>query len=237
MSRLAPITAALLVLVASAAAAAPGVNLTWGAKCWKDGGTSNLDWACGTNTGTAAVLSLSFASAQDHGDFISASMDLEAMSESAGVPDWWRLATGECRGGSLTLVTDYTAVTTSCVDLWEGGGFGDMGEYLGDGNRVHAVALWVADYPIPITGNVEYACAMFVVDAAKTTGSGSCAGCSTPLVWGAYQVELGFAYGGSSEVLMDAIENQCVTWQHSSLGCGTVPVHNTTWGAVKSLYR
>ncbi len=237
MHRTVALSALLLLLLASAAVAAPGFNLTWGAKCWKDGGTANLDFACNTTTGTVGTLTVSFAPAAAHDDFISASIVLEGMSETASVPDWWRLGTGECRNGSFALVTDFTAVPTSCTDLWEGGGFGSLGQYLEGGNRIHVYALWVPDYPIPIGAAVEYACAMFTVDGAKTTGAGACSGCSTPLAWGLDRVELGYLNGAPTEILTEPLQNQCVTWQHSTLGCGTVPVRSMTWGQVKSLYR
>ncbi len=228
---------ALLALGAMPAFAAPGVNLNWGTGCWKDGGIPNLSWACNTNVGTAATLTVSFVPPAHHDDFLSASVYMEGMADGgSGVPDWWRLEAGGCRDGSLALNTDFTHLTTSCTDPWEGGGVGDIGEYSESSDRLHLYAVWIPDLPMTIDPGVEYTCAQFVVSAAKTTGTGACTGCTKPVIWAISRVELGYM-AGPTDFLISPVQNQCVTWQNSTLSCAIVPARAMSWGRLKSLYR
>lgn len=152
------------------------------------------------------------------------------------MPDWWRINPGECREGAFGMNTDFTHLATSCTDPWEGGGVGDLGEYSEVSDRLHVYAVWIPDFPMAIDPGLEYTCVQFSFSAAKTTGTGACAGCATPVLWGATRLELGYL-SGPGDALVTPIQNQCVTWQGSTLSCGIVPVRNMSWGRLKSLYR
>ena len=236
---------ALLVAASVTVASAAGINLSWGNKCFADGEVSSLNWACTNNTFTGAKMTCSFAIAASKTNFVATDLYLEAVTNDAGtlIPDWWKLGAGECRANNIGIVTDASIATGGgCVDPWGSGtvGGGGIGLYSDDTNRAHLNASWASPDPIALDGGVETFAAQFKVLAAKTTGTGACAGCLTPLTWALNYIQVAYQGEASSEVLSTPIAGgvQCLTYQGGTAPCSRpVPARNSTWGQVKSLYR
>lgn len=239
----------LLTLVASVAAAG-GVSMSWGDYCSQsDGGPWNLTWACRSDTFTGIRMSCSFKPDQSHADFIGLSVFLAGMSEAPTVPDWWQLGPGGCREGALTLSTDGSTMTggpEACIDPWGGAATGTLDYWGVTESILYVTATCNLDQPVAIEAGLKYFACQFRVDAHKTV-SGECWGCLAPGIFGIRAIELRFAGGAEPEVLdmPFAGDSRCLSYMNTSgydHMCGwpwgyVVPVRNSTWGQVKSLYR
>jgi hypothetical protein len=227
-------------------ALAGGVNINWGSGCWSDGTpVDDLAFTCNTNTGSA-TMTCSFAVSQNQPEFVSIALYLDGVTERAIVPAWWQMGDGDCRGTAISVSENFLAAPQiGCVDMWADQAAGGLAVYgwgpvWGGNNRTHiAVAYAVPpDMPIPLSAGVEYYAARVVISYVKTVGSGSCAGCLYPMIWNLTEIDI---YQLTEyETLLEPLPrgNQCLQWQHSTLGCPhPVPARNTTWGQVKSLYR
>jgi hypothetical protein len=235
----------LLALTASVAMAA-GVGVSWKNFCWGEtGSSSNLTWACNTNSNVNIRMTTSFKLDTPMPTFGAVGVYMEGMTEAAAVPDWWKLGdatTSDCRNGTiLSMSTDGTVLANGggdvCLDVWGGIGYGGVGLYSWDGNRMHMNGVWAVGAGIPIAANTEYFAVQFRVTGARTVGT--CTGCLTPAIWGLQKISVE-GFGGDIRPLdmPYAGGNACLTWQSSTLPCAApVPARNTTWGQVKSLYR
>ena len=239
------LTGILLALMAPIALAG-GVNINWGTGCWSDGTPLNdLAFACNTNVGTR-TMTCSFAVSQFQPQFVGIELQLEGLTEAAVMPAWWQMGAGQCRPSAISTTADFTAGPGPvCLDPWGGQASGglaiyDWGLLWGGNNRAHMLIVYAvpADMPIPLDPGVEYYAAQVRISNVKTVGSGLCAGCQTPMIWGFYGMKS--AELTQYEMLYEVLPggNQCLRWQHSVLPClQPVPTRNSTWGQVKSLYR
>jgi hypothetical protein len=241
------LTGILLALMAPIALAG-GVNINWGNGCWSDGTPLNdLAFACNSNTaGSPARMTCSFAVSQAQPEFVGIELQLEGLTEAAVIPAWWQLGAGQCRPTAIATSADFSgSPSVGCIDMWAGQASGglaiyDWGPLWGGNNRAHILVVYAvpADTPIPLDPDVEYYSAQVRISYIKTVGSGLCAGCEVPMIWGLYSMKSAelTQYEMLYEVLPEG--NQCLRWQHSILPCHEpVPARNSTWGQVKSLYR
>jgi hypothetical protein len=235
------LTGILLALWVPMALAA-GICINWGTGCWLDGTPLNdLAFLCNTNTGTAR-MTCSFAVSYAMPEFVGIELDLEGLTEAPVVPLWWQLGAGQCRPTAIATSADFsTAPQIGCIDMWAGQASGglaiyDWGPLWGGNNRAHILVVYAvpADTPIPLDPEVPYYAAQVRISYIKTVGSGSCAGCLSPMVWHFYSMKAAelTQYEMLTEVLPGG--NQCLRWQHSTLPS---PARNASWGQVKSLYR
>jgi hypothetical protein len=236
------------MMLFAAAAFASGVNLTWSSTgCFTEDPHANRAFACNSNTGSN-VLTCSFAPANDEPTFVGIESIVDLQADAATVPAWWEFFSGGCRSTALSASADFTAASqVSCVDVFAGlagGGitaYKTMANFVGVpevftpyGGRIKA-AFAVAN-EAPITAGTEYYADKMSISNTKSTGTGSCAGCATGVTIVLNQIRSGET-SGDFEILNNAIASQCVTWQTSSISCAAVPVHNKSWGQIKSLYR
>jgi len=234
----------ILALTASVAMAA-GVSVSWKNFCWgEEGSSSNLTWACTTNSNVNIRMTTSFKLDPPMPTFAAVGVYMEGMTEAVAVPDWWKLgdaSTGDCRNGLATMSSDGSVLGNAgadvCIDPWAGAGAGSLGLYTWDGNRMHVNGVWALGAAMPLVANTEYFAVQFRIGAAKTVGT--CTGCLIPAIWAINTTSVE-GFGGDIRPLdmPYAGGNQCLTWQTSTLPCAKpVPARNTTWGQVKSLYR
>jgi len=235
--------AALLVALSATAAMAAGVSVSWGNKCWADGGVSSLTWACNSNTNTGIRMTCSFQPAEDKTNFVGVGIYMEGATNDPGTlcPDWWKLGTGECRAAAVSVSADASVLPGACMDPWTsaGGGGGGFGLYTDDTYRAHMNAFWAIADITPVLAADETFAIQFRVTAAKTVGTGLCAGCTTPFTWALNYIQVSYS-DGPEEFLGTPIPggNQCLRWQNGTALCDRpIPVRNSTWGQVKSLYR
>jgi hypothetical protein len=254
MKRLLLVTGALAVMGVATAQAA-GINVSWGTGCFKEnaGGTPDprifKTFACATNTGSAVFVT-SFALAGDQPSFVgtAAVVDLEADNSQTGLPDWWQFFnSGTCRQTSLSTSEDFTtAPGTVCVDPWSNLASGGVGAYQtistsppvprNDPSTARLKIFYALADISPLVAGTEYYNARVTILYTKSTGTGSCAGCTVPVTIVLNSIQSS-ENTGFSEFLSDQIDNKCLNWQSSTVACAAVPTRNISWGQVKSLYR
>ena len=244
---LALIAIALLTALPRAALCA-GANLAWDA-CLPEGGAANKAFACNSNTGTN-VLYGSFVLAADQPlcTGIEATVEISASADS--LPSWWQLFNvGACRRTSLAASFDFSSdPSMSCTDMWQGTGIGGIGSYhtfwttpqVSSGVASQASIRFGAavpiDSPLQLTAGVEYYAFKLMVNNAKTSGSGSCSGCSTPVCILLSNLNV-VQSDDQHEALTVAQTSNIVTWQGATNCPGAMTQQNATWGQIRSILR
>lgn len=247
MKKILTLTAALMVFGAAASMAQGGLNLNW-VGCSTDVGASHArTFACTSNSG-ADGLYASLVLPSDVPLFAASTVIIDIMFNSASIPAWWQTGTGQCRAGAVSYSSDPGVITnafaSACGDIWGGsaqvlGVFQPQPSVHGLPNelRLNGGAAIPAGTEIAWTADgSELLVAKITIAHGKTTGTGSCAGCST---------------GASFQL------NECLVQQpepnpkfritnpasSGSSSCAfnggnlPTPTENRTWGAVKNLYR
>jgi len=242
MKKIALMAGAMLVLGAAAASAA-GINLSWN-DCGA-AGTQDATFACNTNSGAPFSMVGSFvAPAGGLPEFLGISAQIDIKTSDAALPEWWKHGTGFCRGTTgLAVNFDFTSGPFTCTDFYVGsaaGGFAyDNGFGTADRARFRIQAAVPFDNRGPIDDTTEYYAYKANILRAKTTGVGSCAGCSTPACIVFNELQLFQPPEQNNDpVITNPIDRNFVTWQGGSASCPqSTPTTNRSWGQVKSLYR
>jgi FG-GAP-like repeat/IPT/TIG domain/FG-GAP repeat len=200
-----------------------GINFAWN-ECGS-AGTSNLNFACDSNSGTPLVAVASFSPMTTLPEFLGASADIRVVSSSGSLPDWWKHGAAECRGTTgLATSFDFTAGPYACTDFSSGlaaGGFAyDVG--YGDPN----VARLRVQYAVPfenrgqVVPGVEYYAFKVSVLRSKTTGTGACAGCEVPMCLRFDSIQLFQPpEQGLDPQLFEPLQNNVVSWQSPAVNC------------------
>jgi hypothetical protein len=164
---------------------------------------------------------------------------IDLCSMSYPFPDWWQFGDATCRSGALQLSTDFTgSPATSCTDPWHGSasGFVLYSMHSGSWNTARITVLVTPQNPPAVQAGTEYYAYKVRITNLKTTGSDSCAGCSTPICIVLNQITL-IESGGQQDLSTPQI-NYAAQWQQVQGSCPfVVPVRNRTWGMIKTLYR
>jgi len=235
---------AAMLLVASTAFAA-GVRLSW-QTCGGDGLVQNRTFACAANTGNSSIV----GSYQLDADILQVNGDelvVDLIAQTAPtLPDWWTFVTaGTCRQASLSIAAHDG---TACPDMFGLQASMNIAAYQLDrangGNpqgtaRILCVNAVQTSLIVDLTAGQEYGIARWTINNAKTVGTGACAGCTVPvcIVFNSANIT---TEGGISDTKLTTALNpgeNMITWQGVGADCNAVPTRNTTWGAVKSLYR
>jgi hypothetical protein len=236
---------ALLALTATVASAG-GLNLAWN-NCLGEGTpVLNKNYACTSNAGTDIAVA-SFIPTMTSATVNGNELVFDLQSSGATLPAWWQFFNpGTCRSTSLSIDAAANANNVVCIDEFAGQATTGIGAYVigfGGANRarikiaeaVPATALASVDP----TG--EYFSLNLKINHLKTGGATACAGCSTPVCIVLNSIKLTAGGGDLDEFIGNAAVSNYVTWQGGAIGAGgcpaATPTHNTTWGAVKSLYR
>lgn len=188
-----PLLAAGVCLLAAAAApalAAPnpyGLNVAWD-QCHGDGGTSNRNFACNTNSGSERLV-LSFVTDQRIENVCGMEMYLQIAADGPTLPSWWSMKnTGTCRPTTPNFTTSPpNPSSTECLD-WGGSMFGvsGIGNYVigGAGPNTVTTAAVVAvpqGLGLFVDPATQYFTGSYVISHVKTVGTGACSGCATPV--------------------------------------------------------
>jgi hypothetical protein len=242
----------LLLALSATVASAAGVGIRW-TDCLSDGGPQNKNFACNTNNG-ASVLVGTFVLGADLPSTSGEEVVVDFGSASATLPAWWGFKNpGTCRTGSLSLGTLIQSSAANCADWAAGGATGGIGAY-NIGQRGPNTSRVVGAIAVPPTGlqdlaaGQEYFAFNLTINNLKTVGTGSCAGCSTPVCIVFNSINM------TTPILLNNVklsgpsngtDADFAMWQGGAgvvvggtPGCGAAtPTKNATWGAVKSLYR
>lgn len=258
---------ALVLLLASPNARAQqtgGVLLRWD-HCTSDAGTVNRMFACDTNAGTEVlVASFRLGTALEDPVF-GFNMNFRVTSASVPLPAWWAVVPGTCRGTGLGSTPDPPAGSVNCVEWAPGlGALSGISPQLAPlgSNSYRIPASVSAPASATLAGGLEYFAISLLVRHLKTVGTGSCAGCSTPVCIAFENITFEQAvfpvvYSAGA----DGEGSRFVSWQGSeprdvqtscqvqpgdrlvcttTFGCAAAAVtraRGSTWGQVKSLYR
>jgi hypothetical protein len=238
------LTAATLLAMSATMASAAGLNLRWN-DCLGDAGAQNRTFACNTNLGGANVHALvgSFVIDAELAEVNGNELVLDLVAMSPTLPEWWMFfKAGFCRQTSLTIASH--TLGTNCPDLFDGVASMNLFDYGVDFKgpataRIKAVNAVPGASIVTLSAGQEYAIARWIISNQKTVGAGSCAGCDIQVCL-SFNNALITTNGDLNNTTVDtptvAGSNQ-VTFQGTAVDCSIVPTRNTTWGAVKSLYR
>lgn len=234
---------------------AVGINLAWN-DCPR-GPTAgyNRDFACNTNTGSQ-LLVVSFEPPPSGLTGVTGmNAIIDVYSEACPVPDWWQFKYAlTCRQNSMSVSASFAPTQTGCVDPWQGLGTGSLAAYFTNAvlpsmpqNKSRILTSVTVSDPMGITisSGLEYYAFNVVIANDRTVGPSACSGCS----FGACIIlgELLITTLDAGDILIfNPLSSNIATWQGGVFGCGstdggfpncTVPVHNHTWGQIKTLYR
>ena len=246
------LTGLALITTAPTVFAQEGLKLSWD-QCQANG-ASSLDktFACDTNLGSATFV-VSFTAPDSISLFTSTETVLDLISQTATLPDWWKLRnqtgqTGQCRNGALSVSADFLSGYTGCTDPYMGAGAGGITSYLVGQNGPATARLRVTfSIPtanqIPLNPGEEYYAMRSTITYVKTVaGTGSCTGCNVPVCMvlnGVKVIQPALTIGGNVQI-KDPIPpaTRAITWQGGTgADCNLVPTRNHTWGEIKALYR
>lgn len=233
------VVAALIAIVAAPNARAEGLNLSWD-DCGNFG-VSNKSFACNTNDAVFTLVGSLIRDAPDSVVTVGGTLIIDA--DELLLPDWWKFRDNSpgtnspvaCQDSGLFAIDDgqATSCPTLIVDPRSGGNYGwfpttnfpDIGQISFSTGSLSATETFLEP-------GTEYAYFRLILHPTRTTGPGACAGCSSPLTITLTRGVL---------VRLDIAENYTITepatrnfvrWDG-----GPVPVDQSTWGAIKRLYR
>jgi hypothetical protein len=235
----------------------PGIYLTWNS-CFIDGGgiLRNRNFACAANSGSN-VMFATFALPVDLPAPRRMDLVVDVATASATLPEWWQFKNaGSCRMTSMVISSVLSPVAINCIDWTQGQGMPGISDYQvgARGPNTARVIAYVlafepADPPIePLFANTEYYVCTLLINNAKSVGTGSCAGCSTPACIVLNSVRIGAADGSTLATLTapsNGTSNNALTWQGgagvgvgSVIGCpAATATKGSTWGRLKGVYR
>ena len=242
---------AAMLCVASVASAA-GVNLSWNTCAGEGTGANNKTSACAVNTGSNLLVT-SFVLPADLAAVNGNELVIDVLTQAATLPDWWAFKdAGTCRQTSLGFNVTANASDVVCIDWGAGQSAGGIGAYsqelgtidpglLAQHRRLKIAVAVPLSAIADLTQDTEYFSCNITINNAKTVGTGACAGCTEPMciVLNVLRVTSHIGIGENDVVLGTGASpgSNIVTWQGLGPNCQAVPTRNTTWGAVKALYR
>jgi hypothetical protein len=236
----------IFALLAASSARAEGVNLSWD-DCG-NAGTLAKGFDCASNSGPPFTIVASFIPPRGITAFQAMEAELHIRTSSPStdclhgpidpLPDWWKHGVGECRGKKgLKVSFDFTSGPSSCIDVFGGqavGGFAYDVDFPYPGPaRLRVAAGIAADHARSLSSSQEYYAFKVIISRAKSAVEGSCAGCQTAVCMRLNSIQLYQA----PHLMNDPEISTYVSRNYILWGSGYTPTQNSTWGAIKSLYR
>lgn len=241
-------TLALAASIAAGPAYAAGIALRW-LSC--EGG-SNRNFACDRTTGSEVLVG-SFEPPGGVGAISGIQVYVRVASATGAVPAWWQFKeAGSCRQNSLSFGFDMSD-QMECEDLWQGQASGGIARYQLDGSN--GAEMWLVG-AVPqnalqqVSPGRKYAAFKLIINHQRTTGGGSCEGCTTPMCvrFEAIRlVENGRLYpdGHRDEKYTEITQGMTgmggnaniATWQGGAASCAAGGSRPASWKQLKDLYR
>ena len=236
------LAAGTFVVLSASVASATGLNLSWN-DCGLAGTQTNT-FACNTSTGLPFTLVASYIPPPNI-ELVGLSSQLDIRADAPTLPDWWAHSATGCRGTTgINTNFDFTGGPFTCTDYWLGqaaGGFAyDVGFGTPDRARMRIQCAIPFGTQSAVDPSLEYYAYKVNILRSKTTGTGSCAGCTNSACIVLNEIQLfQDPLRANDPIINNPIDRNYVTWQSPSvLGCpASTPNHSSSWGQVKSLYR
>jgi len=233
--------ASALLALSAGVAAAGGINLSW-TNCGVNG-VEQRNFACTSNSG-ASIMFGSVIAPVEMPQLNGQASVLDLQTNQPTLSDWWQLAAGGCRAGSIGSDFNFSTLF-DCINPWgTSGGVGTLGYNPGYGGPNKARINIACARPGSFAMDDVSETYMFKITLlySKSNGLGRCVGCSDGACIVFNSILLTQPLGVGNYTVSNPIERQHILWQ---AGAGTVaggcpqatPTRNATWGSVKSLYR
>lgn len=225
------------MLPALAHAAAPGCNLSW-TNCSITSATQNFAFACDDN-GLTRKLIASYRLASATPDFVAVSMTLHFDIWDPGTPAWFQFGPGGCREGAFAPVSIDSI--SGCTNAYSGGA--QAGGFVVEqtrANRWRIHADWAREAGAAQTAHTLYTALVMQLNTTKSfdDGFGRCEGCEVRACFWLPSLQVLSLSQGMVADLGSADLRDWVSYQGTPpCGCPCTPTQNSTWGAVKALYR
>ena len=220
--------------MAAATAHAAGVNLAWD-PCYGDAlPLVRKLFACDRNSGLKAVVA-SFVPAINHPNSSLLEIQFDIQTRSGGtLPVWSDFATSSrCRRNLISIdgsppepVVVCQKTSASTVPLFII--LRDNFQFRTPDHMVLVASANAGSQPLVAGG--KYLARRLLISHACTVLAGACRGCLEPVAISLSQLRVS---GGAPETLSTPAGGNVVAWQQEL----PVAARNTTWAAVKSLYR
>ncbi len=223
--------------------AAASIALAWD-ECRSGGGALLETNACNSNIGVQEWFA-SFTLDFPVDDAIGIIAVFDFQHGQGSIPDWWALQPGGCRVGELDPFASFSD-RPGCSDPWAMAAGGAIAvipginptQPRGGANqmRIYYSAAVPSAQAVDWAAGTTYHAARLRLTNARTTGASPCAGCSGAACLVLNGIELQ-RLTGPDVVLSDGGGQNIVNWQSAGPDCAAVPVHRTSWGRLRTLYR
>lgn len=245
------IALALSGVFPSATRAAEGLYLTWNDCYLGPTQTSNMSFACNTNSGESELY-VAFTMPQSANNVVAVEIVVDVQHSSPALPAWWRLEPNGCRwamGDSIFAAAASFPGKIACLNMWEGAATPAIALIAGfipsqPGGADSQARIKVTASVLPadarsVDGTSMYYAARIILRNNRTVGDLSCPGCEGAACLVLNSILIGRSPGGDHFLQVPGPGD--ANWAHWQGGgganCAAVPVRNRAWGQVKGLYR
>lgn len=222
----------ILCMFLAGPAVAQGINLFWD-DCYLGGGRSVNDDACEATR----TLIISVDTPQTFSDILGALGYIDVSFDTADIPDYWRVDAGGCRPGGLSAdaLVGSGSPPYSCMEPWSQSGGQVAGVQLvtHEGSHFQARITWIIAVPATVQLDTSLANEWYVMKLVFQGGTTSCTGCEVAANFLATEVRLARHAGHplGDVFIYQPVSSLAIWAPHPT------PVHNSTWGQIKSMYR
>jgi hypothetical protein len=195
-----------------------GLNLSWN-DCGLAGAALQA-FACNTNSGSPFRLVGSFVPPAGVEQLVA--IQSEVRIASTTLPEWWQFGPAFCRGAAaLSASADFH--DGACADPWNGLGAAqpvqfDLSHYGSNTARLRITTQIQGPTGRALDPGVEYDAFKLLLQPARTTGFGSCAGCDAPVTLSFEQARLVQAPAMAFDPVVTATLDRNVAWWQSQPG-------------------
>jgi len=173
-----------------------GLNLVWNAcSTVLQPGSPSKTWDCSSNTGAPFRLFASMFAPSGVVGVAAIEAEIDVISSTATLPDWWRFDPGGCRASSLTLLAQQDV--SSCdnpfyaAPLCSGPGYSVAYPADNDPRKERISIKFLSHFPPnPLVAGEEYGLFELAIDPAKSTGGGACTDCDKSVQIGLRSVRI-----------------------------------------------
>jgi len=237
---------AAFLATASPHARADEARLAWD-NCVADGGTTNAEFACDTNSGfhfvvASFVLDGTVTTANTWG--LEGEIHVGSIGTTSHLDsDWWLLSSDGCRPGALVSSADFTGAAGVCADPYYGAAFTYTSPFtvvVTEDRPPHGSSKYgkfkvqvVSNQAAELTEGVEYLAFRVRIDHTRTVGTNACSGCCRNVQLILEHMTITLDPDKPRPVLYGY---PYISWQGNS-SCLPTPTTPLTMGQLRSLYR